>query len=50
MVNIGKDPLYVAKNGPVEANAWVNSLGKSNYPNEKLIVIKQGNEWHVYKG
>jgi hypothetical protein len=50
MVSVSKNPLYIAKSGPVEANAWVNSSGKNQYPGERLIVIKQGNEWHVYKG
>lgn len=50
MVNVKKNPVYIAKAGPVEAQAYINSRGKTEHPNQKLIVIKQGNEWHVYKG
>lgn len=50
MVNVQKKPLYIAKAGPVEAKSWINSTGKREHPGEKLISIKQDNEWHVYKG
>jgi hypothetical protein len=50
MVDVSKKPLYIAKAGPVEAKSWINSTGKNQYPGIKLIVHKQGNEWHVYKG
>jgi len=49
MVNIKKRPLYKAQS-KIEAESWIDSTGKSKYPGEKLIVHRQGNEWHVYKG
>ncbi|QIQ62996.1 hypothetical protein SEA_MOAB_124 [Streptomyces phage Moab] len=49
MVNTNKKPLHKAKS-KIEAEAWIASIGKSNYPGQKLIVHRQGDEWHVYKG
>jgi hypothetical protein len=49
MVNIKKRPLYKAQS-KIEAESWIDSTGKSKYPNEKLIVHQQDSEWHVYKG
>jgi hypothetical protein len=49
MISIKKRPLYKAKSS-IEASSWMNSTGKRKYPGQKLIVHRQGEEWHVYKG
>jgi len=49
MVNIKKTPVYRAES-KIEAESWVASTGKKRYPGIELIVRKQGNSWHVYKG
>jgi hypothetical protein len=49
MVNIKKKPLYKAQS-KMEADSWIDSTGKRMYPGQKLIVHRQGDEWHVYKG
>lgn len=49
MVNIKKRPLYKAQSN-TEAKSWIDSIGKRQYPDEKLIIHRQGDEWHVYKG
>jgi hypothetical protein len=49
MVNTKKNPLHKAQSR-IEAESWIDSIGKRQYPNEKLIIHRQGNEWHVYKG
>jgi hypothetical protein len=49
MTDIKKNPLHKAES-KIEAEAWIASIGKRNYPGEKLIYRRQGNEWHVYKG
>lgn len=49
MVNIKKTPVYRAKS-KIEAESWIDSIGKNRYPNIELIVRKQGSDWHVYKG
>jgi hypothetical protein len=49
VVNTKKNPLYRAKS-KMEAQSWIESIGKSKYPGQSLIIHPQGNEWHVYKG
>ena len=49
MVNIQKSPEYKGSS-KIEADAWIASIGASKYPGIKLLVRKQGDEWHVYKG
>ena len=49
MVDVHKAPLHKAQS-KMEADSWIAWNGPRNYPNDKLIIRKQGNEWHVYKG
>lgn len=49
MVDTNKRPLHKAKSR-IEAESWINSIGKSKFPGQKLIIHAQGSEWHVYKG
>lgn len=49
MVDIKKNPVYKAQS-KTEAESWVATIGKSQYPSDELIIRRQGNSWHVYKG
>ena len=49
MVNTKKNPLYKAESR-IEAESWIDSTGKKKFPGEKLIVHRQGEQWHVYTG
>lgn len=49
MVNTNKNPLYKA-DSKMEAESWINTTGKKRFPGQKLIVHRQGEQWHVYKG
>lgn len=49
MVKISKSPLYRA-GSKMEAQSWIDTIGKSEYPSQKLVIHPQGNQWHVYKG
>ena len=46
MVNTKKNPLYKAESR-IEAESWIDSTGKKEVPGEKLIVHRQGEQWHV---
>jgi hypothetical protein len=49
MVNVSKTPLYKGRTR-IESDAWIASIGRTSYPGVSLIVRRQGDEWHVYKG
>lgn len=43
------DRIYYRAESRIEAESWINSTGRKNYPQLKFTYRRKGSEWLVVK-